>query len=159
MLIQTWQDRICSFHLHSITRITIGFRYLACWPKVRNTMVSIYVDPSHISAVCGWIFKIPNPTCHALSCWISWIRFAILEMTTWTWTKNTFFCLIGPHVPGNLQYLKPTLLYSAAQGVINSNLNFKNPSTSSWVMTGDYIYGHHCTCSTQSYLSCLWMDF
>ena len=42
-----------------------------------------------------------------------------------------YICLIGPHVPGNLQYLKPTLLYSAAQGVINSNLNFKNPSTSS----------------------------
>ena len=42
----------------------------------------------HISAVCGWIFKILMATCHALSYWIRLNRCPILELALGTCTKR-----------------------------------------------------------------------
>ena len=56
----------------------VGLHYCR-WPWARGpnaTWTKCHVDQMprgkgtwfHISAVCGWIFKILKPTCHALSC-------------------------------------------------------------------------------------------
>ena len=53
-------------------------------------------------------------------------------------------CIFGPSPSGHLQFCKPNLWYSTAQSITWRIWNFKNPSTDSWDMTTDYIYGHHC---------------
>ena len=60
------------------------------------------------------------------------------------WTNKTENCIFGPSPSGHLQYCKPNPWYSAAQSMTWRIWNFKNPSTDSWDMTTDYIYGHHC---------------
>ena len=100
------------------------------------SVISVLVIPKN-DQICLCFFQKMSNLGSGKACWIVGIRDMISPVLG--------MCLFCPHAKGQLQYGKLILSFSAAQGMTNRCWNFKNPSIETLDITGDNIYGHHCT--------------